>query len=234
MEEERRKAREEKEVALEAARRVSLVGGEGEGGEQAEEKNQKNQKDQNQNAAAGAAAAVDTMALLEAMPKKQRLGGSRGKALREELRQFGKSERSKNEGVDERARRDQAARLDTSRRAVTAALERKAKLYEKLSRGDFGGDDVDVARFDVDFEMKAREERRLREESANDNRNGDASTVTGAAEGPRRTTSKPWKPVVAPNGKTYYWNVIDGATTWCVLSSHWSPYDRVGVVNANP
>jgi hypothetical protein len=174
------------------------------------------------------------MALLEAMPKKQRLGGSRGKALREELRQFGKSERSKNEGVDERARRDQAARLDTSRRAVTAALERKAKLYEKLSRGDFGGDDVDVARFDVDFEMKAREERRLREESANDNRNGDASTVTGAAEGPRRTTSKPWKPVVAPNGKTYYWNVIDGATTWCVLSSHWSPYDRVGVVNANP
>lgn len=66
----------------------------------------------------------------------------------------------RNQGVDERARRDAAQRRDTSARAVHASLSRKAALYEKLAAGGvYDGDDAEDEKYAVDFFAKANEAR---------------------------------------------------------------------------
>ena len=60
-----------------------------------------------------------------------------------------------NEGVDERVRRDLLSLKDTSAASVHASLERKAALYDKLSRGEWNDEEeARVLEGGVDFEMK--------------------------------------------------------------------------------
>lgn len=58
----------------------------------------------------------------------------------------------RNAGVDARAARDVAERIDRSSKGVRGALERKAALYERLSSGEVAFEDSGA--YDVDFGAK--------------------------------------------------------------------------------